>query len=117
MARGEKTIGRYSLEDFIQSTGERDLGQGVLSWNENALEVNLNSMVWTKMGSMVALHREYKVYSGRSPRTRTWKTCENIPYKRRGQPTKAEGRGKLCLADKGKKVSVLKLENDSTFVN
>jgi uncharacterized protein (AIM24 family) len=48
-------MGRYSLEDFIQSTGERDLGQGVFELErERLLEVNLNSMVWTKMGSMVA---------------------------------------------------------------
>jgi hypothetical protein len=39
-------MGRYSIEDFIQSTGERDLNQGVFELErERLLEVNLE--VWS----------------------------------------------------------------------
>lgn len=111
-------MGRYSLEDFIQSTGERDLGQGVFELErERLLEVNLNSMVWTKMGSMVAytgnikFTREGVLEHGLGKLVKVSLTGEGVSL------TKAEGRGKLYLADKGKKISVLKLENDSIFVN
>ncbi|AKB18123.1 DUF124 domain-containing protein [Methanosarcina sp. WWM596] len=47
--------GLYSIEDFIKNTGEKDLGQGVFELErDRLLEVNLNGMVWTKRGSMVA---------------------------------------------------------------
>jgi uncharacterized protein (AIM24 family) len=111
-------MGRYSLEDFIQSTGERDLGQGIFELErERLLEVNLNSMVWTKMGSMVAytgnikFTREGVLEHGLGKLVKVSLTGEGVSL------TKAEGRGKLYLADKGKKISVLKLENDSIFVN
>lgn len=46
---------RYSIEDFVSETGERDLGQGVFELErDRLLEVNLNGMVWSKRGSMVA---------------------------------------------------------------
>ncbi|MDY9926991.1 AIM24 family protein [Methanosarcina sp.] len=111
-------MGRYSLEDFIQSTEERDLGQGIFELErERLLEVNLNSMVWTKMGSMVAytgnikFTREGVLEHGLGKLVKVSLTGEGVSL------TKAEGRGKLYLADKGKKISVLKLENDSIFVN
>ncbi|MCC4769450.1 AIM24 family protein [Methanosarcina sp. DH2] len=111
-------MGRYSLEDFIQSTGERDLGQGIFELErERLLEVNLNSMVWTKMSSMVAytgnikFTREGVLEHGLGKLVKVSLTGEGVSL------TKAEGRGKLYLADKGKKISVLKLENDSIFVN
>jgi len=48
-------LGRYSIEDFIQSTEEKDLNQGIFELErERLLEVNLEGMVWTKRGSMVA---------------------------------------------------------------
>ena len=48
-------MGRYSVEDFIQSTGERDLNQGIFELErDRLLEVNLEGMVWTKRGAMVA---------------------------------------------------------------
>jgi len=40
---------RYSIEDFIESTGERGLNQGVFELErERLLEVNLEGMVWKK---------------------------------------------------------------------
>jgi uncharacterized protein (AIM24 family) len=111
-------MGHYSLEDFIQSTGEKDLGQGVFELErERMLEVNLNGMVWTKRGSMVAytgdirFTREGVLEHGLGKLVKKSLTGEGVSL------TKAEGQGKLYLADEGKKVSVLKLGNESIFVN
>lgn len=111
-------MGRYSIEDFIQSTGEKDLNQGIFELErERLLEVNLEGMVWTKRGSMVAytgdivFTREGLFEHGIGTLVKKSLTGEGASL------TKAEGKGKLYLADEGKKVSVLKLENDSIFIN
>lgn len=109
---------RYLLENFIKSTGERAPGQGVFELErERLLEVNLNGLVWTKMGSMVAytgdikFTREGVLEHGLGKLVKISLTGEGVSL------TKAQGKGKLYLADGGKKVSVLKLENNSIFVN
>lgn len=109
---------RYSIKNFIESTGERDLNQGVFELErDRLLEVNLDGMVWTKRGSMVAytgdimFTREGIFEHGIGKLVKKSLTGEGVSL------TKAEGKGKLYLADGGKKVSVLKLENESIFVN
>ena len=109
---------RYSIEDFVSETGERDLGQGVFELErDRLLEVNLNGMVWSKRGSMVAytggikFTREGILEHGLGKLVKKSLTGEGVCL------TKAEGQGKLYLADEGKKVSILNLENEAIFVN
>lgn len=46
---------RYSLREFVEETGQKDHGEGFFELESPyMLEVNLNGMVWTKMGSMIA---------------------------------------------------------------
>ena len=46
---------RYSLSEFVQQTSQQDLGQGFFELESPyMLEVNLDGMVWTRMGSVVA---------------------------------------------------------------
>ena len=48
-------MARYSISEFIAATGQRDRGEGLFELEqERLLEVNLDGMVWTKTGSMVA---------------------------------------------------------------
>jgi uncharacterized protein (AIM24 family) len=53
---------RYDLETFVQATEQKDLNQGVFELeSERMLEINLNnSMVWTKLGAMVAYRGNLK---------------------------------------------------------
>lgn len=109
---------RYSLSEFVQQTAERELGQGTFELErERALEVNLNGMVWTKTGSMVAylgnikFTREGVLEHGIGAFLKKAITGEGARL------TKAEGRGKLYLADTGKKITILNLNNESIFVN
>ena len=47
---------RYSIQEFVQQTGQRDLGQGEFELErDRLLEINLNGAVWTKMGSMIVM--------------------------------------------------------------
>ena len=46
-------MARYSLNEFVEQTAQKDRGEGLFEMeSERILELNLNGMVWTKMGSM-----------------------------------------------------------------
>ena len=111
-------MGRYSIEEFIDQTGQKDLGEGLFELErDRMLELNLNGRVWTKRGSMIAylgdvkFTREGVLEHGVGKMLKKAVTGEGVSL------TKAEGRGKVYLADEGKKISILKLDNDSIFVN
>ncbi|MFO7973558.1 MAG: AIM24 family protein [Candidatus Hydrogenedentota bacterium] len=109
---------RYSIEEFVQETGQRDLGQGEFELErDRLLEINLNGAVWTKMGSMIA-------YTGAIKFTREGilehglgKLLKRSVTGEGARLTKAEGQGWLYLADEGKKISILNLEGDTIYVN
>lgn len=108
----------YSIDEFINLTGQRDLGEGTFELErDRLLEINLKGKVWTKMGSMVAYHgdikftREGVMEHGIGKMLKKAVTGEGVRL------TKAEGTGKLYLADSGKKISIINLENRSIFIN
>lgn len=111
-------MSRYSLEEFLNETAQEDLGQGLFELESpRFLEVNLNGTVWTKMGSMVA-------YTGAIKFTREGLLEHGIGkfLKKRltgegAKLTKAEGTGRLYLADQGKKVQILDLGGKAITVN
>lgn len=111
-------MGCYLLEDFIKSMGERAPGQENFELErDHLLRANLRGAVWTRIGSMVAytgnirFAREEALEHGISRKVKISLAGEGISF------IKAEGVGKLFLADRGKKVSILKLENNSICVN
>ena len=109
----------YTLNELIQESAENPNEYDFFELEKPAmLEVNLkNQKIMAKAGSMVA-------YIG------------NVDFKREGLLSKglggllkkaisgegtslmhAAGTGKLYLADEGKKVKIIKLQNESIFVN
>jgi uncharacterized protein (AIM24 family) len=111
-------MARYTLDEFAAKTAERDRGQGFFELeSDRLLEVNLDGLVWTKKGVMVA-------YLGSIKFTREGLLEHGIGrlFKKAltGEGTslsKAEGRGKLYLADKGKKITVLELRGQAVHLN
>lgn len=109
---------KYSVAEFVRQTSQRNEENNFFDLESSqTLEVNLNGSVWAKLGAMIA-------YKG------------NISFKRQGLSEqglsmvfkkmlsgegmtlmKAEGTGKLYLADNGKKVRILHLNNETIFVN
>ena len=111
-------MSRYSIAEFVSSTAQKDRGEGLFELeSERMLEINVNGHVWIKMGSMVAytgdirFTRERVLEHGLGRFLKKSFTGEGVRL------TKAEGRGPLYLADKGKKVSILNLQGESLFVN
>jgi len=48
-------MARYTVGDFVSQTVQKDRGEGLFELeNDHTLEINLNGMVWAKLGSMVA---------------------------------------------------------------
>nr|WP_321499036.1 AIM24 family protein [uncultured Methanolobus sp.] len=111
-------MSRYSIDEFVKNTGQKDLGQGKFELErDRMLEVNLDGRVWIKRGSMVAylgdvkFTREGVLEHGLGKMVKKAVTGEGVSL------TKAEGAGKVYLADGGKKISILNLKGESIYVN
>jgi uncharacterized protein (AIM24 family) len=111
-------MSRYSIEEFIKQTEQKDKGEGFFELETpRMLEVNLDGQVWAKAGSMVGYHGEIKfvregiLEHGLGTALKKAFTGEGASL------MKANGRGKLYLADSGKKIIILNLSNDSIYIN
>jgi uncharacterized protein (AIM24 family) len=111
-------MNRYSIEEFINQTMQQDKGEGLfLLETPRMLEVNLNGQVWAKMGSMISyrgnikFEREGILEHGLGKLFKKALTGEGTAL------MKANGQGKLYLADQGKKISILNLDGQAIYVN
>lgn len=110
---------RYTLAEFVSKTVQKDQNHGLFELESPyALEVNLNNTrVWMKSGAMVAYRghitftREGMLEHGIGRALKKALTGEGTTL------TKGEGIGKLYLADKGKKVFILNLQDETLVVN
>lgn len=109
---------RFTLAEFLVQSQQQERRQGLFELEgPRMLEVNLANMVWMKMGAMVAYRggikftREGMMDHGLGNLLKKAVTGEGLTL------TKAEGQGKLYLADAGKRVTVLKLEGEGLCVN
>ncbi|MBA2114603.1 AIM24 family protein [Bremerella alba] len=110
---------RYTLHEFVEQTQQRDRGEGFFEMESpRILEVNLNNnFAWTKMGSMISylgnmkFEREGMFDKGLGGFFKKAVTGEGARL------TRVTGAGKLYLADYGKKIQILRLENQEIVVN
>lgn len=109
---------KYSIQQFINRTGEKDHDAGMFELeNERLLEVNLDGSVWTKKGSMVAYKGEIKFIREGILEHGVGRLFKKALSGEGASLTKAKGHGALYLADKGKKVSILDMQSDVIYVN
>lgn len=109
---------KYRIDQFINQTKQEDKGQGLFELETpRILEINLESQIWAKMGSMISyrgnikFEREGILEHGIGKLFKKAFTGEGTPL------MKATGQGKLYVADQGKKISILNLYNESVTVN
>lgn len=109
---------RYSIDEFVEQSRQRDRGEGLFEMeSERMLEVNLDGSIMIKTGAMVAYvgdikyKREGLLDKGFGKLLKKAVTGEGMRL------TKAEGSGRMYLADSGKKIQILYLDDDSLFVN
>ncbi len=109
---------KYSISEFIRRTAQKDKAQGKFELESDyLLEVNLNDLVWTKTGSMIAYLGNIKFTREGMFEHGLKKLLKRAVSGEGTRLTRAEGQGKLYLADMGKKVSILNLQGESIFVN
>lgn len=111
-------MNRYSIEEFVNQTQQRDHGQGLFELeSERMLEVNLNGSMWTKMGSMVSYRGNVKFTREGIMEQGIGNLLKKAVSGEGTRLTKAEGHGQVYLADSGKKITILSLQGESIFVN
>jgi len=108
----------HSIADFVNETAERDHPGDVFELeSDRMLEVHVNGKMWSKLGAMVAYRgqltfkREGMLEKGLGNMLMKAVTGEMSPL------TKIEGNGVAYLADSGKHVTILRLNNETINVN
>ncbi len=111
-------MSQSTLAEFVARTQNRDRGQGLFELEtDRFLEVNLNGEIWIKMGAMVAYNGQVK-FTRESMMSRGIGNLLKKAVSGEGAKlTKAEGQGAVYLADSGKKITLLKLQNEAIVVN
>ncbi len=112
-------MSEYSLQSFIAKKRQNDAEHDYFELETpQLLEINLNDQfVWTKNGAMVAyvgnikFEREGMLSGGIGNFLKKSLTGEGAKL------MKAQGTGRLYVADGGKKVQILHLNNESICVN
>jgi len=108
----------YSISEFLKETTRRNEENNFFELESpQTLEINLDGSVWTKLGSMIAYDGSIR-FTRQGFREQGLKMMFKKMVSGEGFTLmKSEGKGRLYLADNGKKVQILRLENETIFVN
>lgn len=109
----------YTVEEFVNATAQKDEARGKFELeNPYTLEVNLDGRVWSKAGAMIGyvgnvkFTRQGILEQGIGTLLKKMVTSEGMEL------MKMEGQGRVYLAESGKRVQVLGLQQGETiFVN
>ena len=111
-------MSRYSIDEFVERTVQKDRNQGLFELeSQYMMEINLDGMVWTKMGAMIAYVGNMKFTREGILEKGVGKFLKKAISGEGTKLTKVEGRGRLYVADSGKRISVLDLRDEAIFVN
>lgn len=114
----DSNTSRYSIDEFVARTEQKDRNQGLFELESPyMMEVNLDGMVWTKMGAMIAYVGNMKFTREGILEKGVGKFLKKALTGEGTKLTKVEGRGRLYVADSGKRISILNLQDESIFVN
>ncbi len=107
-----------TIRDFLAANADKQQHTGTFELESNRfLQANLNGDLWIKMGSMVAyrgnirFEREGILEQGLGQLLKKAVSGEGAKL------TRASGQGHLYLADAGKKITLLQLNNEAIVVN
>ncbi|WP_338776677.1 AIM24 family protein [Metabacillus sp. FJAT-52054] len=109
---------RYSITEFISASKQSERKQGFFELETpRMLEVNLDGLVWSKAGSMIAYKGQIKFEREGMLEHGMGKFLKKAFTGEGSSLMKANGTGQLYLADQGKKITILSLNNESITVN
>lgn len=109
---------KYSVTEFVRNTMQKDSGDETFELeNDHLLDVKLDGRVWAKKGAMIAytgdvhFKREGSLEHGLGKFVKKAVTGEATTM------MKMDGYGHVYLADNGKTVTILNLQNERIYVN
>lgn len=111
-------MSKYSIKQFVQQTKQEESARDFFELEtDRLLEVNLNGQVWAKAGSMISHEGNIKFEREGMLEHGLGKFVKKALSGEGAQLMKANGNGKLYVADSGKKITILDLEGESIFIN
>lgn len=107
-----------NLNEFLESSKQKDLSAEAFELeSSHLLEVKLNGRVWAKAGSMVAYRGGVKFVRQGLMEQGFTNLLKKAISGEGTQLMKMEGQGRVYVADAGKKITLLRLNGESIFVN
>ncbi|WP_181347604.1 AIM24 family protein [Thalassobacillus sp. CUG 92003] len=111
-------MSNYSIDEFIRKTQQdKNENDHFELETERILEVNLQGDVWAKAGAMISYNGEIKFVREGILEHGVGKMFKKAFSGEGSSLMKAQGQGTLYLADQGKKITILELNNDAITVN
>lgn len=108
----------YSIHQFIEQTKQDESENDYFELETpRILEVNLVDQVWAKAGSMISYNGQIKFEREGILEHGVGKLFKKAMTGEGSALMKATGRGRLYLADQGKKITIFSLQNESITVN
>jgi uncharacterized protein (AIM24 family) len=107
-----------TVQDFLAVSSQKDAsGEKFELESAYMLEVKLNGRVWSKAGAMVAYHGSVKFKREGILEQGLGNLLKKAVSGEGTQLMKVEGEGRVYFADSGKKVTLLRLNNEAIVVN
>ncbi|MFG6149878.1 AIM24 family protein [Halobacillus sp. B23F22_1] len=111
-------MSNYSIDEFIRKTKQDEAENEFFELEtERILEVNLSDQVWAKAGSMISYNGSIKFEREGILEHGVGKMFKKAFSGEGSSLMKAAGKGRLYLADQGKKITIFDLNNESITVN
>ncbi|MFD2925015.1 AIM24 family protein [Halobacillus naozhouensis] len=111
-------MSNYSLDQFVQQTKQDEAENDYFELEtQRILEVNLTDEVWAKSGSMISYNGSIKFEREGILEHGVGKMFKKAFSGEGSSLMKAQGRGRLYLADQGKKITIFDLDHESITVN
>ncbi len=107
-----------TLQEFVANTKEKDMsGDAFELESSHMLEARIDGMIWAKSGAMVARKGNIK-FTRQGIREQGLGNLLKKAVSGEGMTLmKIEGQGRVYLADVGKKITLLRLQGESIYVN
>jgi uncharacterized protein (AIM24 family) len=111
-------MGIKTLDEFLATSAQKDVSQEAFELESPyLLEIKLDGKLWAKAGSMVAYHGAVKFTRQGVLEQGLGNLLKKAISGEGMQLMKMEGRGRVYIADAGKKVTLLRLKGESIFAN
>jgi uncharacterized protein (AIM24 family) len=108
----------YSIDEFIKQTKQKDSENDYFELEtQRILEVNLLDQVWAKAGAMISYNGDIKFEREGILEHGMGRLFKKAMTGEGSALMKATGRGRLYLADQGKKITIFDLDNETITVN